>query len=82
MHIAFLHPAKLGDLLEVKTALVEQKGASVKLAQSILRENQEIFKASLTLVCMDSKTQKIAKIPQWAQEVFNTLPKDDNGKWK
>lgn len=80
MHIAFLHPAKLGDLLEVKTALVEQKGASVKLAQSILRENQEIFKASLTLVCMDSKTQKIAKIPQWAQEVFNTLPKDDNGK--
>ena len=80
MHIALLHPAKLGDLLEVKTALVEQKGASVKLAQSILRENQEIFKASLTLVCMDSKTQKIAKIPQWAQEVFNTLPKDDNGK--
>ena len=80
MSIAFLRPAKLGDLLEVKATLIAQKSASVQLAQSILKDNKEIFKASLTLVCMDSKTQRIAKIPQWAQEVFNTLPKDYNGK--
>ena len=77
MQISFHYPAKLGDLLEVKTQILEQKFASLTLLQNIYLTNpttpKKIFSATITLVCMDSKTQKISKIPQWAQEIFNTL---------
>ncbi|WP_273211840.1 YbgC/FadM family acyl-CoA thioesterase [Helicobacter rodentium] len=77
MQISFHYPAKLGDLLEVKTQILEQKSASLTLLQNIYLTNpttpKKIFSATITLVCMDSKTQKISKIPQWAQEIFNTL---------
>lgn len=73
MQIEFLSPAKLGDLLEVKTILLEQKNASLKLAQNIFCQNREIFKAQLTLVCLDSKTQKITKIPLYAKNIFNSF---------
>ncbi|WDL74410.1 YbgC/FadM family acyl-CoA thioesterase [Helicobacter winghamensis] len=73
MQIEFLSPAKLGDLLEVKTTLLEQKSASLRLSQSILLNNKEIFKSQLTLVCLDSKTQKITKIPLWAKSIFTSF---------
>lgn len=77
MQIQFHHPAKLGDLLEVQTQILEQKSASVKLLQTIYLVNPKIptkiFSATITLVCMDCQSQKITRIPLWAQEVFNTL---------
>ena len=77
MQIHFHHPAKLGDLLEVQTQILEQKSASVNLLQTIYLANPKIptkiFSATITLVCMDSQAQKITRIPLWAQEVFNTL---------
>lgn len=75
MQIEFLYPAKLGDLLEVQTQCIAFKNASVQLLQTIYLQNtqKEIFKAQLTLVCMDSNTQKITKIPAWAEKIFHTL---------
>lgn len=73
MHIEFLHPAKLGDILEVKTQLIAQKNASLTLAQNIYLQDKEIFKTKLTLVYLDTKTQKITKIPLWAENTFKSL---------
>lgn len=77
MQIYFNYPAKLGDLLEVQTQIIEQKSASLKLLQTIFLANpttpKKIFSATITLVCMDSKTQKITKIPLWAQTIFDAL---------
>ncbi|MBX7490265.1 YbgC/FadM family acyl-CoA thioesterase [Helicobacter turcicus] len=73
MHIEFLYPAKLGDILEVKTKLIAQKSASLKLAQNIYLQDKEVFRAQLTLVCLDVKTQKITKIPLWAENIFKSL---------
>ena len=73
MQIEFLSSAKLGDLLEITTTLLERKNASLILAQSIFLENKEIFKAELTLVCINSKTQKITKIPLWAKNIFKSF---------
>ncbi|WP_297812652.1 YbgC/FadM family acyl-CoA thioesterase [uncultured Helicobacter sp.] len=77
MQICFDYPAKLGDLLEVQTQIIGQKSASLQLLQTIYLTNFEIpkkiFSATITLVCMDSKTKKITKIPQWAQTIFDTL---------
>ncbi len=80
MNLDFLSPAKLGDLLTIHTEILEQKNASITLKQTILRESlskqtqtkKPIFVAIITLVCFESTTQKITKIPQWAKDIFNT----------
>lgn len=77
MQIQFHYPAKLGDLLEVQTQVLEQKSASLSLLQTIHLANpktsKKVFSATMTLVCIHSKSQKITKIPMWAQQVFDTL---------
>lgn len=77
MQIRFHYPAKLGDLLEVQTRVLGQKSASLNLLQTIYLVNpktpQMVFSAAMTLVCLDSKSQKITKIPIWAQKIFDTL---------
>lgn len=63
MQIQFLSPAKLGDLLDVRTHLITHKMTSLTLAQSIFLQENALFKAQLTLVYWDANTQKITKIP-------------------
>ncbi|MDY3113190.1 MAG: YbgC/FadM family acyl-CoA thioesterase [Helicobacter sp.] len=77
MDIKFLSPAKLGDILEVNTRILKLQNASVELEQKIIlkerlesKEQKEIFIAKVVLVCLESKTQKIVKIPQILKEVF------------
>lgn len=50
MEIDFLRPAKMDDLLEVETWVLELGGASVKLRQQILREGKKIFEADVVAV--------------------------------
>ncbi len=75
MTLDFLSPAKLGDLLTIHTEIVEQKNASIMLKQTIFCDSLQkgnsaipsakpIFTAIITLVCLQSSTQKITKIPQ------------------
>lgn len=77
MQIQFHHPARLGDLLDIQTQILEQKSASLSLLQTIYLTDSDtpkkIFSATLTLVCIDYQTQKITKIPLWAKNVFDTL---------
>ncbi len=71
LHADFLHPAFFGDILEVQTLLLWRKSASVKLQQTIFKDEKPIFVASVTLVCMHHR--KIAKIPPYFQEIFHYL---------
>ncbi len=64
----FLKSSKLGDILSVETKVIETKKASLKLLQTIFKENEEIFRAIVTLVCM--KDGKIAKIPSYFLDVL------------
>ena len=45
--------AKLGDLLHVKSSLVEVKNASFKLHQAVFREEEKIFEMDIILVFID-----------------------------
>ena len=45
--------AKLGDLLHVKSSLMEVKNASFKLHQAVFREKEKIFEMDITLVFID-----------------------------
>ena len=57
----FFISAKLGDLLEIKTELIQMKAASFKLLQTIYRDNKKIFELSITLayITFEGKPQKI-----------------------
>jgi len=58
----YIKPAKLGDLLEVTTELVEKRGASILLKQCVKREGEAIFEMSVRLAFL--KDAKAAKIPE------------------
>ena len=52
----FKNSAKLGDIIEIKTRLIEIKRASLKLEQRVFRDDEEIFTLELLLVSMSKKT--------------------------
>ncbi|MFW2599265.1 YbgC/FadM family acyl-CoA thioesterase [Aliarcobacter butzleri] len=66
--IDWIKPAVFGDLLEVKTKLIEKKSASIVMYQEILRNDEMIFKATFKLAFL--KNFKPAKIPL---EIFEIL---------
>ena len=59
----YLLGAKLGDLLTVKTELVNIKAASFVLKQTIYRNLKKVFKMDITLVYVnfDGKPQRLSR---------------------
>ena len=57
----FYKSAKLGDMLEVKTGLIQMKAASFTLVQEIYKEEEKIFELEILLVYIDfdGKVQKL-----------------------
>lgn len=59
----YIKSAKFGDLLEVRTTLIEIKNVSFQLLQQIFRENEKVFEMYIDLVYIDF-AGKMSKIPQ------------------
>jgi len=57
----FYKSAKLGDMLDVKTRLIQMKAASFTLAQEIYKDEEKIFELEILLVYIDfnGKVQKL-----------------------
>jgi len=57
----FYKSAKLGDMLEIKTKLVEMKAASFTLSQEIYKNGDKIFELEILLVYIDfnAKVQRL-----------------------
>ena len=57
----YLLSAKLGDLLEIKTELIDMRAASFILNQTIFKDEKKIFNMQITLayISFDGKPQKI-----------------------
>ncbi|MDQ2067291.1 tol-pal system-associated acyl-CoA thioesterase [Xinfangfangia sp. CPCC 101601] len=53
----YLRPAVFGDQLEVTTALKLIGGARLVLEQAVLRGDEVLFRAEITLVCMSAAGQ-------------------------
>ncbi len=50
----YLSPARFDDLLHVETVMTEVKGASILMDQTISRDGTVLFRAKVTLVCLNS----------------------------
>ena len=58
----YLAPARLDDLLEVRTRIVAVNGASIDAEQDIVREGREITRLTLTLACV-ARSGRPARLP-------------------
>ena len=69
INASFLKSAGLGDIIEVKTKILEIKKASLKIYQEIFKENEKIFEATIILAYL--KNKKISKIPAHHLKILN-----------
>ena len=63
MRLEFLKPARIDDVLEIETRVVQGKGATLNLAQRVLREGAVLFEAEVlvVLVSLSGKPQRISQ---------------------
>ena len=69
----YINSAKLGDMIEVKTSILEIKAASFKLYQEIFKDDKKLFEMEVTLVYVgyDSKVKKItSEIKELIKSIF------------
>ena len=72
--IDFIKPAKLDDLLLVKTQLLEVGGASIKARQEVTLDGLNLVYMDLNLACI-SIEGKPARIPISIRELLNNFKK-------
>lgn len=68
----FIKPAKLGELLEVKSELKQMKSASFTLTQTIYKDEEKLFEMDIVLVYInnDGRPQKIDEIEKLVKSLF------------
>jgi acyl-CoA thioester hydrolase len=61
MRLEYLKPARIDDILEIETRVVEARGATLNLAQRVMRGNTVLFEAEVlvVLVSVSGKPQRI-----------------------
>ena len=63
MHLEYLKPARIDDVLEVETRVAEVKGAALRLAQRVVRGEAVLFEADVlvVLVSVSGKPQRLSQ---------------------
>lgn len=69
--INYRQPAKLDDLLVVKTSVSRLGGASMDMQQDIYRGDSMICEIKVTLVCIDQNL-KAVRLPQEIRDIFKS----------
>ncbi|MDD5212724.1 MAG: hotdog domain-containing protein, partial [Sulfuricurvum sp.] len=68
----YLKSAKFGDVLDVKTTLVELKNASFSLLQQVFRGEEKLFEMNIVLVYLNFDGV-MSKIPSSEKEFLSSL---------
>lgn len=69
---SYILPAKLGDLLEVKTSLLELKNASFKLHQEVYKDTNKLFELDIKLAYVSTQG-RVQKLSNQTKEMIATL---------
>lgn len=70
MQIDFKSPARLDDLLTVRSRVTDVKGASLGMHQEIWLDDKLLTRITLRLACLD-RHGKAARLPSRLKEIFN-----------
>ena len=69
MHMDYLRPGRIDEVLEVETRVKDLGGASVTLEQAVLRDGARLFEATVTLVLV-SVSGKPLRLSTVVREAF------------
>ena len=71
VHVAVTYrsPAKLDDLLQVETRVTALGGASITMAQRVLRDGVPLVEGSVRLACV-GPDGRACRVPGWLRTVF------------
>lgn len=63
MRLEYLKPARIDDILEIETRVVEAKGATLSLVQRVIRDGTVLFEAEVlvVLVSVSGKPQRLSQ---------------------
>ena len=65
----YIHPARLGDIIEIKTKIVNYSKIKIDILQEIYKEEKKLFELNVTVVYV--KNSKVSKIPEKHLEILN-----------
>ena len=75
LDLEYLRPARLDDLLTIRTETLSGTGATVTLRQAFFVEETEIAGARVMLACVKAATGVPARIPQaWRRALSPAMP--------
>ena len=63
-NLKYLLPARLDDLIEITLTVLEIKGATLKLAQQVVRNGKLLVDSTIKLVTLNSDTFSPCRIPE------------------
>jgi acyl-CoA thioester hydrolase len=68
----YFKPAKLGDVLDIKTELLEMRNASFSLKQGVFREGEKLFELEITLayISFEGRPQKLKDVKDFILDLF------------
>jgi acyl-CoA thioester hydrolase len=73
LNAKFISSAKLGDIIEIETKILEIGKVKIKAIQSIYKENKKIFEMQITLAYL--KNSKPSRIPEIHLKLLNEYKK-------
>ncbi len=62
-NVRYLSPARLDDELQVRTSLEQVGGASLTLAQEVIRDAQCLARAAIVVACVQGASLKPCRLP-------------------
>ena len=66
-HCDYLASAEYDDLLTLRSYVAEVKGATLKIATEIYREDKLLVKGYVVLVCVDKTSRRVIRIPDYVK---------------
>lgn len=70
--VDYLRPARLDDDIEVRSRLLDIKGASMTAAQSVRRADAELIRAEVRIACID-RAGRARRLPAAVREALDRL---------
>ncbi|MEX0695575.1 MAG: tol-pal system-associated acyl-CoA thioesterase [Rhodospirillales bacterium] len=69
-HADYRKPARLDDLLEIRTRVEELSGASMRMRQDVLRDGEVLVSIAVRLACMDIDNGSPRRLPAIVRNGF------------
>jgi acyl-CoA thioester hydrolase len=70
VQIEYLRPARLDDMLTIRTTTLAATGATVSLAQDFVLDGRNLARARILLACVKQATGSAARIPpRWRMKL-------------